>query len=334
MKKWITNVIQSATVNAVDKAKTDIVRISNQNGYKTLNIFRYYSGNESDEAMHARIDGITAAVAPGDYVVYQYPTYVGIRFDIFFLMHLAARNAKIILFIHDVETLRHGKDESFDEIGLLNKCSALVVHTKAMSTELQVMGVKVPMIVNYTFDYLPSKNIQNEVGIQKKVVIAGSLAKSSFLKQWNYETNIDVFGRLPADALSENVNYRGEFSQEELMEKLPHCFGLAWDTAKDFGQYTRYNNPHKVAMYLSMGLPVIIWKEAGMAQFITDNKLGYSLESLDDLDGLMNTLDAKSMDSVVNQVRKFSLLLREGFFTTRALLEAERVALFGNVVFG
>ena len=61
------------------------------------------------------------------------------------------------------------------------------------------------------------------------------------------------------------IVYQGEFSADELPAHLKGQFGLIWDGSSvntcegNFGEYLRYNNPHKISLYLACGLPVIIW---------------------------------------------------------------------------
>ena len=56
-------------------------------------------------------------------------------------------------------------------------------------------------------------------------------------------------------------------------------FGLVWDgTSLDgcngrYGEYLKFNNPHKTSLYLSCGIPVIIWKEAALADFVEEHKV-------------------------------------------------------------
>ena len=71
-----------------------------------------------------------------------------------------------------------------------------------------------------------------------------------------------------------NVKYCGQYKPEELPEKLEGGFGLVWDgddlgaCTGVFGEYMKYNNPHKTSLYLASGLPVIIWEKAAMAKYI------------------------------------------------------------------
>lgn len=92
---------------------------------------------------------------------------------------------------------------------------------------------------------------------------------------------------------SDNITYGGVLSPEQVPEVLTKGFGLIWDgntieTCKGgTGEYLRYNNPHKLSLYLSSGLPVIIWKDAAEAKFVCENGVGYTIDSLREIPELM-----------------------------------------------
>lgn len=330
MKKWVTNILQDPTINAVDKAKQDISRIAEKNNYNILSIFRYSAVGESDEAMHSRIDGITAGVGTGDIVFFQYPSYISIRFDIFFINHMIARGVKLILILHDVEYIRKGISETFNEIEILNRCNALIVHNFKMKAKLKKCGVFKPMIENFMFDFLRTGGYKKD-SFLRELVLAGSLEKSDYIATWNFKTALIAFGGQENVNLSKRVDYRGAVSQEQLFEVLPNCFGLSWDSTPGFKEYTLYNNPYKVSMYLSMGLPVIVWSSSAVADIIIKNGLGYAVSELSEIDDLIVSLSDEEIHDLLENVRRFSTLLRDGFFTKQALIRAEQQVMYGEI---
>ena len=87
-----------------------------------------------------------------------------------------------------------------------------------------------------------------------------------------------------------NINYHGSFGVDEIPSKLTRGFGLVWDGDSldgcrgQSGQYLRYNNPHKLSLYLSSGLPVVIWTGAAEAGFVREHGVGLCVDSLNDLE--------------------------------------------------
>ena len=49
------------------------------------------------------------------------------------------------------------------------------------------------------------------------------------------------------------------------------------------GKYLKINNPHKLSLYLAVGLPVVIWDEAAEAEFVLKENVGFTVKSLYDL---------------------------------------------------
>lgn len=82
-------------------------------GYEWLNMYRYNGAYESDQAVDSRIDRITAAVAAGDFLLYQYPGLNGPRFETRFIDCMKMRGAHVDCFTKRVllaaeQTVRFG----------------------------------------------------------------------------------------------------------------------------------------------------------------------------------------------------------------------------------
>ncbi|WP_172992928.1 hypothetical protein [Lactobacillus helveticus] len=91
-----------------------------------------------------------------------------------------------------------------------------------------------------------------------------------------------------------------------------------WD-GKDYkkcvgkiGNYLRYNNPHKISMYLVANMPVIIWSKAAEANFVKENNIGILVDSLDELPNILNNLTEKKYEVMLENVKKIKSLLQKG----------------------
>ncbi|KRN27700.1 beta-1,6-galactofuranosyltransferase [Lactobacillus selangorensis] len=303
--------------------------IAHQMGYRYLDIQRYDRKGESMDGLYGRIDGLTAAVRPGDLLVYQYPAYIGNQFEVSFGEHMYVRHVNFVPFVHDAEMVRFGVDPGFDEILYLNLTAANVVANSSLEKVLRDAGAHQPMILQHEWDYLTTQPL-NTKPLERKVVLAGTFIKSDLLSTWQQETPLIAFGPNNDQIPAPNVDYRGQFDQTTLFDQLPNALGLAWDTGDTYGNYTKYNNPYKISLYLAKGLPVIVWKDAGIAPFIAENHLGYLISSLDDIDVLMSSLSDQDLAERQQHVQKFAPLVRNGYFARHLLLNVEQQILYGE----
>ena len=87
----------------------------------------------------------------------------------------------------------------------------------------------------------------------------------------------------------------------------------------------QYNDPHKVSLYLSSGLPVIIWKKAALADFIEQNKLGIVIDNLNNLDNVLDRLSKNDYQKMKHNVDKISSGLRQGMYIKNAMTKILRI---------
>ncbi|MBZ6001950.1 MAG: sugar transferase [Leuconostoc gelidum] len=327
MTRWMTDIIQGIDSGATFKARNDISIFAEQIGLRRLPIFRYDSAFENSDAIHARIDGITAGVKRGDTVYYQFPTYNGARFENFFVDHMAVRGISMVVLVHDIEFLRFPTNNTFNEIDYLNKCNIVIVHNQYMADILQENGVSSHMVNLNMFDYHIDTKIDDRDSIEKQVIVAGSLNKALYLKDWQYDLPIVAYGRQPDFSVSTRVDYRGSLSPDEVAQKLPSGFGLSWDTNtstyENSEYYSKFNIPHKVSLYLSSGLPVIVKTGTAIAKVVATYNLGLVIDSLDNLKDNLQNISPDELLKMVIQVNHFRKLLMSGYFTKQAIMNAE-----------
>ena len=137
-----------------------------------------------------------------------------------------------------------------------------------------------------------------------------------------YDSSMDCYA---------HISYGGSFPPEQIPLQLNKGFGLVWDgddiigCTGENGQYLRYNNPHKLSLYLSSGLPVVIWKEAAEANFVKKYNLGICVDTLGDLDNVFAHLTKDDYFEMCKNVHEIGKKLRKGYYSTQAILNAEKV---------
>lgn len=267
-----------------------------------------------------------------DELYFQYPTYSS------FLMkrlvkRIRAKTNKLYFIVHDVESLRLFQGDNDYWVGereLFNATDGLIVHNDKMAQWLRENGVTVPMVKLGIFDYDNPQEINRSLNYDQTICFAGNLAKSKFLDKISLKKGkLEIFGSNPSDQYLEGVNYCGQMSPDELPKRLTQSFGLVWDgsdlktCAGKFGNYMRYNNPHKVSLYLSSGQPVIIWKQAALANFIVENNLGIAVSNLAELDNILENITEDQYSTMKMNTIKMAQKLRNGKFIKTAVKKIE-----------
>lgn len=136
---------------------------------------------------------------------------------------------------------------------------------------------------------------------------------------------MNLYGVNPDKDYSKQLTYKGVKTPDELPRFLSGNFGLVWDgTSMNtnngvYGEYTRYNNPHKVSLYLSSGLPVIVWKDAAISKFVVENNLGIAIDSLYELESRLEEQDIENYNNMVANAVEIGKKLRKGSFTMSAI---------------
>ena len=153
--------------------------------------------------------------------------------------------------------------------------------------------------------------------------------KSQYLEKLSSipEINFNLYGPNLAKEVAEgeNIHYFGSFPSDEVPNVIEGSYGLVWDSEKleggvgTYGNYQRYNNPHKTSLYIRCHLPIIIWSKAALAPFIKENKIGFCIDSLDQIDNLLLELRKEDYDEIRKNVIKISDKLSGGYYITTAL---------------
>lgn len=272
------------------------------------------------------------------WIIMQYPVYGGKIIKKCF-EHLINHN-KLIFIIHDLEYLRFDnskKQALHDEVCLLNKAAVIVSHNSFMTKRMRQDGVTVPIIELELFDYLLSEPVPaTDFKLGKQVVFAGNLEKSEFLKRESIE-NLDLELILYGSGFDKhkmgwrNIHYAGSFKPNDIPYKLKGSFGLIWDGTSveicdgQTGEYMRFNNPHKLSLYIIAGLPVIVWKKAAIATFVENHQIGIMVDSLDEIPGKIQKLTEKEYEKIRNNVKKLQGRLTVGYYTKKALSKVNEI---------
>lgn len=249
---------------------------------------------------------------------------------------------RFICFINDIEQFRMPTSAKYakEEMDSIAKADYILApNQQSIQILRNQYHIDKPMtavgVWDYLSDYHPSALNQEEYQeLQSKDVIAyaGNLKKSPFIYQLGtVPLPFNLWGDGVEKSLPDNVHHQGAVMPDELPVLLEKCsWGLVWDGPfietcdGQLGTYLRFNNAHKCGLYLAAGLPLIVWKESGMASFVESHHVGICIESITELPERLKSIPAEEYCSIRRSVFEESKRISQGFYFLQALHQVER----------
>lgn len=302
--------------HAGTKATKDISQIAARLGFRPVGI-RWASDAETIGGTIVRqlsylVDWVKAYISTPEnaVVLMQHPFHHKqlIRSRILHLMK-ERKHVRFISLVHDVEELRGYRYSDyyrceFDD--MLDLADVLIVHNSKMKQWFIRKGVPEERLISLgVFDYLLPFLDLNYPHFSRKVNIAGnlSLKRSRYLSELAGLELVDfiLFGPNLDETLSDlpNIQYGGNKSPEEITGCLSEGFGLVWDGESvdsckgPAGEYLKYNNPHKLSLFIVSGMPLIVWRDSALAEFVEKHHIGIVVDSLENLPDVLSKVDAE-----------------------------------------
>lgn len=341
--------------NAGSKARIDTETILSSIGFKRLPISTFMKDPDIKYGIVPKIKivkhntenwiHIVRNLQPDDIALLQVPWQTPVA-DSFLWYKRILREFKrshvtSIALIHDLEFLRDINNENlklklkqiYEEKFALKDFDYLIVHNKSMIDAMTNCGFKREKMFSLNiFDYLAKKfEVMPERNKYPIVAIAGnmSIEKSAYIYKLNSIENVQFLlygnnysGNPKKDS---NILYKGTVPADELPNNLLGSFGLVWDgdstdtCSGKYGNYLRYNNPHKLSLYMAAMLPVVVWDKSAVAKFVLDNKIGITVSSLCDLHDAILSVSDSEYDAMKKNVIRISQKVRSGYFLTTAI---------------
>lgn len=347
MNKYYFDFNYTAANNAGPKAKEDANKIFEKNGYEDILKLPFKSKNVYVDELLTRISSwfVFKLIKKNSIIALNWPPRHQKEQFVFNLLlkNRAKKNLTPIFLVHDLEKLQVGT-EVFENGSFRHKCSdeqlikdngKIIAHNEKMKDYLVGQGIhEKDIVILGIFDYLaPALGKGGEYG--SKMIVAGNLDKnkSSFLNELEKIPTVDfeLYGsNLDEEILNlENAHYFGSFSPDEVPAVISGSYGLIWDSATfaggvgSHGSYQKYNNPHKASLYLAAGFPIVTWKEAALADFILENNLGFVVDNLEELPEQIEAISKEEYTEMKANAQKIGQKIREGYFLTEALKNAE-----------
>ena len=299
-------------VTSGGKGRDDYFEMMRRCGLKRIVIPTVKSAREVKAQDRLRLDrkltrewrAALRALGSGDVLfIHQPPSEKFLNF-LTVLEEVRNRGCRIVTVVFDLESyltpyyssfgmLKYGASRLM-EVSVLKMSDCIIVHNDKMKEQVVSMGIDPGIIfsvgiMDYLRDEAPdADSIRQRTGRQLPVVFCGNLIreKAGFLEDIPEDLTLDLYGPGYKGNGSGNISYRGVVPSVKIMDVISGSFGLVWDgesaetPAGTTGEYLRINNPHKIAMYLASGLPVIVWDESAMADFVRREECGFMVSSL------------------------------------------------------
>ena len=316
------------------KARADVQRIAAEEGYVQIKL----PAEKKAEKWWQQALQYGAALVDwgklffklhhGDLLLVQYPCYpVRTASILRYALHLLQwKGAKTAAFVHDLDSLRRLDDAAarWSDQELLPRFDRLIVHNSRMAEYMAGQGVKGEALIGLSLcDHLDDEPMP-ERNLAFSVCVAGNLSRkrSRYLRdlprtkvQWH------LYGEgWKGKASRTDIAYHGgKFAAME------GAFGLVWAGMSPRvcsgaqGAYMMLTSPRVMSLYLSQGMPVIVWKWSAMAAFVRENNLGLVVDSLADIPGAIRALTEAEYAAMAASARTWGSRLQSGGMTREAM---------------
>lgn len=238
--------------------------------------------------------------------------------------------AKLLLNHFRCMILLHDLDE-FRSLAKVNTSSNLVLKAeKIISTGelLSLIGQTTANdnhVVLSFWDYLLDSTVSNaKRSLHGSILFAGNLIRIKIpaLYQKKDRPPFLFYGINYEPALNENEHdiYIGSFDSNNPALESEVSFGLIWEGSKsDHSRYEQYNQPHKMSLYLALGMPLIVWSGACCASRIKSEGIGITVDDLSDINAELAKLTTQDYQHMCNNAERLGQKIRHGEFLKEAI---------------
>lgn len=313
------------------KARMDVMQQLRGEQYEVLQL---PAGTSAREWLKLHHD-LKRVLRGQGHILIEYPFEQRRRAYVLWLLS-GVHRVKLYAFIHDLNSLRYGDSAPERELRILRLFDGLVSHNATMTRWLRQGGITSRVADLDLFDYLSRPGAawhESGMGTTLKILCAGNLSppKAGYIYDPRMaelpNVQLSLYGAFfePERAPALAARYKGVFDPDEPVLEGPHHFGLVWDgdgmdgCEGNYAQYMRFNNPHKLSLYVSMGLPVIVWKHAATAEAVRRWGIGVTVNELRELGDIPAQVGSEAYREMAANVMPLRDAVSRGEFLRLAL---------------
>lgn len=339
-------------MNSLSKGRDDYFEMLRRMGYKCISIpiFRprrflsVYERLSFDRGVYKAWQSKLKGLGRGDILVIHSPSSEKFFGYANLIKEVRSRGCRIVTIVFELETFFHMDYRRFGglkraasvkiEEELFDISDAIVVHNDVMKERLESVGVDGNKMFSVgVMDYLREDSLSSEaterISLDKPVAYAGNLSyeKSQFEYNLPEGFRCNLYGSDYTGPTNNDVCYKGVFDPVSLMDEMEGSFGLVWEgnsidgCTGSYGDYLTFNNPHKIALYLASGMPVIVWSKAAMAHFVRKENCGLIVDSLREVPDKISSLQKDEYENMRMNACRVGNEMRQGVHI-RAAVEA------------
>ena len=240
---------------------------------------------------------------------------------------LLLRRFRVAVMLHDLDELRDGTGTP--PTSLLERAS-FIISTGRLHERLDNTLKDIPLSVLELWDYRVVADFSpGPCDPASPVLFAGSLwpVKVSWL--YRRDANrpglcISGHGYDLANNPGCGDTLRPSFPPDNPVFNPAVGWGLIWDGHKIDGadaadDYERINQPHKLSLYLTCGLPVIVWDKSYAARWVTANGCGIVTPSLADIPGILAKITPAEHEGMRRRSLACGAKVSHGYYLLAAL---------------
>lgn len=325
---------------AGNKAKTDYEKILKDMGAINIGLPCKISSNRLGAFFYNLWSVIKACLymRKNDTIVLQYPVkkYFSLICNI---AHL--KGAVTISLIHDLGSFRRKKLTVKQELRRLSHTDYVIATNENMKKWLEHQGFNKPMGALGFHAYLSATPIQPVTAKRQdeniwNIVYAGSLnlRKNAFIlkmREIDKDFKLHLYGTMTdynAIAQDKQIIWHGFLPADNFIAQVEGDFGLVWDGDSleecqgNFGEYLKYNTPHKASFYLRAGLPIIVWNKSAIAPLVEQTQTGITISSLKELTQVLKGLTATDYKRLKTNAHQLSITINNGENLKNAIKDA------------
>jgi hypothetical protein len=241
------------------------------------------------------------------------------------------RRFNTVVLVHDIDSLRGVTAGGSGEY-LIERASSVITTGHLLRASKLETDIERTSRLD-AWDYLVAPDFQPPVWeAYGKIIFAGTLSvwkNGGLFFCAHPRPGLHLYGTryIPERNRSTKDVYHGPFDAERPVFSGPIGWGLLWEGKKEStsdapeNDYERFNQPHKLSLYLACGLPVIAWREAAVAAFIQREGCGVLIDSLEEIDTVLRRTNEKARLQMRARALALGEDVRSGQFLKKSLME-------------